>query len=1021
MKPLHLEIAAFGPFAGVEEIDFEEIEGRSLLLIHGPTGSGKTTILDAICFALFGDTSANEREAKQMRCDGALAGQSTYVVYEFSLGERRYRVQRFPEQEQAKKRGEGTTTIKHKAELWALEGSAAEGRETRLLASGASKVKEAVSDLFGFQSEQFRQVMLLPQGRFRQFLTASTREREKILEELFDSKSYAKVEIILAAKVKALDRKLNDERVLLDAILSRADVESLEALKEAIEVRLELRNTAESGFPQIEKAKTEADAALEKGRRDSDKFAEHTSARKGLSELENKETEIEEMRRKCANAVRTLPLNELDTGVRARAKETEKARKEAWETELLLKEAQNAHAIAKVKLETVREKDRSRGEKNQQLANLKSMMKRVERLDIALQDQEEAEAEDKACVHSLEESHDQLRTETKIHKEAQRVLGDAKEQSAKGEGLALERDRAQNTLEKKRKFVSSKDRLKQCNREKSDEERACAAMNCSVEERSTLLVSIEKDWQDGQAGALAQTLKEASPCPVCGGVEHPKPAVFDRKIPSTEELNTARKRVENARLAAKKQHEKALAASSKVEVEASVLSVLREELGEAEAPLAVYEKAVAEAEAALHASLQAEERGMAAQTRIEKSKKHIAEIEAAIVKKSESRVEAAKRLARTAALATELSENIPDGLKGTKPLGGAIDALEKLLKALQIELDEAQNMSDFTSKGLVRLQQKEEGAHKQFERAEALLRDEQEELVERCTAAGFGSIQEYREARLKGAELDALQKRVSEYDGNRKAATDRLARSKATVEGLEIPQIETLEAIAIHAGKAHKTAIERWVQLRADYLSASALKEEFESLQIKIAEIEKEWKVVASVSDLANGKVPPQKLSFQRFVLGAYLDEVLLAASERLMAMSNRRYRLTRQDQSRHRGRAGGLDLEVIDSYSGVSRSVTTLSGGESFLAALSLSLGMADVIQSYSGGCRLDTLFIDEGFGTLDSSALDLALNTLTELNTGGRLVGIISHVDELKMRIPTRLEVQTSSDGSTTRFVRG
>jgi exonuclease SbcC len=300
------------------------------------------------------------------------------------------------------------------------------------------------------------------------------------------------------------------------------------------------------------------------------------------------------------------------------------------------------------------------------------------------------------------------------------------------------------------------------------------------------------------------------------------------------------------------------------------------------------------------------------------------------------------------------------------------------------------------------------------------LLDHQEFFLKTVRAAGFTDVDDFRSAKKGPHEMDSLEQEIQTFHTSLESARDRLARAKEAADGLVPPDLEGIEKTAHEAKSRLQTALQREATLAESLKRVAKLAADYESCSLELAHEETRYAVVGRISEVANGH-NPVGITFQRFVLGALLDRVLVAASERLEIMSNRRYSLQRQSERADRRTSGGLDLEVVDSYTGRERPVSTLSGGESFLASLSLALGLADVVQSYSGGIRLDTIFVDEGFGSLDPEALDLAFRALVDLQSGGRLVGVISHVPDLRDRIDTRLEIVPDKRGSKARFVIG
>jgi exonuclease SbcC len=381
---------------------------------------------------------------------------------------------------------------------------------------------------------------------------------------------------------------------------------------------------------------------------------------------------------------------------------------------------------------------------------------------------------------------------------------------------------------------------------------------------------------------------------------------------------------------------------------------------------------------------------------------------------------AARAHATRRTVVEERGAEVPTELRTPEALQVAIEAARTKVKELTASLARAEHRARETGETHAQAIGKRDASKQAVSRAGKRAEDSRLDFEARCADAGFSSRAAYQKARAAIDQLEAIEKQVHEFHADLRAARERLRRAQEQTAEIESPDLDALSKASQLASSEYDAAVSEAARLKQVHESTAQLQRDFQSASTHAAEANAQYETVSRVAQIARGKLPP-KLSFQRFVLAALLDEVLVSASHRLIRMSRGRYQLARTEAAEHGGRAAGLDLVVTDTYTGTSRPVATLSGGESFLAALALSLGLADVVQTYSGGIFLDTLFIDEGFGSLDPDALDLALDTLTSLNAKGRLVGIISHVPELQARISTRLEVTPTEHGSVARFREG
>jgi len=368
----------------------------------------------------------------------------------------------------------------------------------------------------------------------------------------------------------------------------------------------------------------------------------------------------------------------------------------------------------------------------------------------------------------------------------------------------------------------------------------------------------------------------------------------------------------------------------------------------------------------------------------------------------------------------ERESTVPQELREGDKLKAELASATVLSQELEEVLEKAREAAAAAGREAERIDEAERAARETALLAGTRLEDDKAKLTERLKEAGFATQDEYILALRDAAALGHLERELRDFDQALAVAEDRAARTTGAVEGMERPAVagaeETLQAAQTVAEQAvaELTRLQETIRKQKDWLA------QLEEIENKLTDKEKEYAVIGRLAEVSNGQ-NPLRLSFHRFVLAALLDGVMLAANARLRKMSRGRYALKRMVDPLHRGAAGGLDIEIEDSYTGVSRHVATLSGGETFLASLSLALGLADVVQSYSGGIYLDTIFVDEGFGTLDPESLDMAMQALMELQTRGRLVGIISHVPELKERIEARLEILLTDRGSKTRWSAG
>ncbi len=873
MRPLAVTLQAFGPYAGRQHLDFAELHGAGFFLITGPTGSGKTTVLDAMSFALYGETSGGAegeggRTGASMRSDHAAPETLTRVVFDFALGADLYRAEREPEQERPRLRGEGTAKHTQEATLWRLRREA-DGRlaeDGAPLATGWTKVRAAAEELLGFRGEQFRQVVLLPQGRFQRFLEAHSGEREELLRTLFTTSHYTEIERRLREEASALQKELVAVTTRRDELLRQAEAPSLGDLAERCALLAVGAEEAAEHADEAELASQTAHDALAAGRRSRELLAELAAAEAEADELEGRAREVEAQGAELKAALRADAA--AHTARRAR------------ETTLSLAEAECTAEAAR---------------------------ERRARCDDRL-----------------------IATRATLDRE---------------EGRAALRERADEELRRLRGFTAANEELRAAAKAlqtateavKRGEREAEVAHDAWTAARETA-ATLERAHRAAQAGFLAASLRHGEPCPVCGSPHHPTPAEPPPEAPTERDLERA-------------------------EREAEVAHGRREAAADAR-------------------------------------------------RRAEAEVAAAS------ALLTEREQRLPTEYTDARVLQGAIARAEREASELREALLCAQREAQEAEVAAASERTALAAALEALERSATQAREAEVAHAERLAAAGFADEAARAAAERPPRVLEELRRLTEDYAGARLAAAERLRRARAAATGVEPPALDRLTDRALAAADAARSARSEAATLLA---AAQTAEKQLGRLRELLAEGERlteRYASVGALSDAANRR-NPRNLSLQSYILGALLDEVLAAASERLLRMTRSRYTLERSEARLGRRQAAGLEILAYDAWTGASRPVTTLSGGEKFMASLSLALGLAEVVQAQSGGIRLETIFVDEGFGSLDDDSLDLALATLMTLNEGGRLVGIISHVAELKERIDARLEVSTTTSGSSARFV--
>jgi len=1019
MRPIKLTMSAFGPFAGVQVIDFRDLGDKNFFLIHGPTGAGKTTILDAICFALYGVTSGAERKGKQMRSDHASSKLQTEVTLDFKLRGKIYRVTRRPEQERPAKRGNGLVQSQQEAEFLVHSDAPYEDGAWSIIESRWRDVTEKIEKLFGFSEDQFRQVVVLPQGQFRRLLVSDSREREKILETLFQTEIYRRIEEALKDAERETSDKLRDTNGRMQAILEQAAVASKEELDELRKKKGPLRKKILSYIEKARKAEKSANNKYSEGKKDFEKFEELEIAKSELKILDAKKGETE-AKKITLNAVRKAEtLLPEETTLNQRIEEATEAQQKLLNAQRSLKDARTVKKLAKIKLDSEKKREPDRKSVNKELLQLDALTIKVRVLD---ESKEQLILAEKDCSYRIKE-HEKAKSALE---NCRRKLEDKKETKTEAEktaaqvkALKVQLKEAKQILEERTKLEDAKKRFNTANKEYK-------SINSQVRNKDKELLkatkgfsSLEADWIDGQAAILASKLETGTPCPVCGSSEHPMPAHAKVDLPDETLLKNAREEVKEIREALKELGKKESSVYRKVSKYEAESESIKKNLGcNLSVALSVLDTKANELQGSLQNAEKANEGLKRLDDEINKLKvnekiflKELSEAEKGLH-------DATKVKDRTEATVLEQEKGVPESLRNTEDLNKAKSAAIEKDTRFRKAFEKAQETMNRAGEDFVRFEAECTQVQKAYKLATKHVNSCQNNFAKKLKSSGFNNQDDFIMAKEHISNIGALEEEIKFNEGNLKAAESRYYRALKGTKNLRLPDLVALEAVVKKMRGELERQIKEEVSLADELKQIDNCLDKLEKVNSEINKLDKCYAVVGKISDVANGK-NPKGIAFQRFVLAALLDDVLEIASKRLNIMSNGRFYLQRSIERGDRRSAGGLDLEVYDSYTGTNRPVSSLSGGESFLASLSLALGLADVVQTYSGGIHLETIFVDEGFGSLDAEALDLAVRTLIDLQGDGRLIGIISHVTELKERIDTRLEVITEKDGSAARFV--
>ncbi|MEU9440115.1 SMC family ATPase [Streptomyces sp. NPDC048304] len=992
MRLHRLDITAFGPFGGSQRVDFDALSAAGLFLLHGPTGAGKTSVLDAVCYALYGSVPGARQSGQGMhlRSDHADSRTRTEVRLDLTVAGRRLEITRQPPWERPKLRGKGTTV--DKAQTWLREyDSEAGGWQDR--SRSHQEIGEEITQLLGMSREQFCQVVLLPQGDFARFLRADAEARGRLLGRLFDTRRFADVEKRLAERRRATEARVRDGDAVLLADAHRMQQEAGDAMElpelapgdpgladavlgAAAVARATARErltVAHCRLTAAESAHAEARRALDDARelaRLQSRFAEARRRAERLQERAGTHHEDQRRMERSRKAEAVAPALEL-----RRAAEEEHRRAAAAETRARgLLPGSYADAGAAGLAAAARRAA-------EELGGLDAARRAERRLAELAEERSGLDRQEHADDDVLREADAWLAGWDTSRAALQSRVDAAQEAATRAEQLAVRREPMARRLEAARTRDQLAADLQDARR------RAEASGQRALDARAHWL-DLKEQRLNGIAAELAARLTDGEPCAVCGATEHPAPA---RKVAGHVDRETE-----------EQAHRASQQADRQRAEEERRLGVVREALAAATAEAGDTPTARLEAEAAELEEEYARARRAASALHAahEDLRRAEQERERRLADRQQAAVRAASRLTRRDTLERERAQLEAELAQARGSLGSVAARAEQLERQAALLTDAAD-------------------AVRAAEDAAQRLKDADARLADAAYRAGFDTPQEAAAALLDAAAHRELQHRLDAWQTEEAAVRAVLAEADAAAAAqrpsADLPAAERAAATAEHRLRAAASARDAAARCCAelDRLSARAT----EAVR-RLAPLREEYDRVARLAALTAGTSADneRKMRLESYVLAARLEQVAAAATARLQRMSSGRYTLVHSDDRTGRGRSG-LGLHVVDAWTGRERDTATLSGGETFFASLALALGLADVVTDEAGGVRLDTLFIDEGFGSLDDQTLDEVLDVLDSLRERDRSVGIVSHVGDLRRRIHAQLEVVKGRSGSALR----
>lgn len=1029
MKPVNLTIEAFGSYKNKVFIDFTTIEKHQLFVISGPTGAGKTTIFDAICFALYGSASGSDRENNDMlRSNYAADDVSTRVDFTFDLKGKRYYIFR---QLGHIRHGNKTKTgdkygfyeIKDEQQVPCVE------RQI------VSEIDARVVELIGLTEKQFKQIVMLPQGEFRKLLISETKNKEEILRSLFETEKYNVLNHLLNEKRKSKARDFEQFEIRLSQtyedlkrlLENQTESETVKLLNETHFLMKDVADALETDIQYIQTSLGQYGERLEKQRQLSRKMAEDYQEKTRVNaQFEQLETHL--------NQLKDLK-NESDLWQRkvAQLKLAEKIKTvQPYEESMQLTQQKVTNIQAGVKLTRARLKtakdDLLHTEKSYQ--GLKNQETERDQLKIEIDAQkkwlsivENSEQmlkkvqASKEAVAKLSQSRASLKA---AYEKSQQEILRLKDIILKDEAKLLKDENINDALQKARdQYRLLKTYKDYCDRQAAAAQRQTEMTN-SYKNVYSEYEWMEKIWQENHAYQLALALKDNQPCPVCGSPHHPEKANTqhvetlsdDNRRILTERKDQAYQNLAKAQADMKALEPLLQESKHDLQREGFDLEHLQSQMND----MLTKGRRLKQGQEN-HQALKKKNQTDKAKLKDEESKLSKIEAEKAHIEKELNQENQAYISLKTA-YETEIKA-IPEALRTVSELKKSIEKLEDKSKAMTSAWEAIQSKIEQNKNALRDLENTLKFQADQAESLKAEYKAQGEVFYHKLAAIGLDSIELYQEKQMSDDQIEVLRRDIEGYEEAVKRHEHLIAELKLALESKVPVDLTQLKVAVDQAAEKADEAYQAYHKIEVLKNNLQARREEFLK-QVEIsAELEQSLATINHVYQVMHGD-NPKKISFERFIQIDYLEMIIEAANQRFKVLSEGKFTLVRSENLEMRGKQSGLSIDVYDSHTGMTRDVKSLSGGEKFLASLCLALGLSDVIQSYQGGISINMMFIDEGFGTLDEEALFKAIEALVQLKESGRYIGVISHVEELKNIFPVQLNVSKNPEGiSQAKFI--
>lgn len=1003
MMPISLTLSAFGPYPDTITIDFESFQEDGLFLITGPTGSGKTMIFDAMIFALYGKTSGQIRQTDSLRCDHALNEIPTFVEFSFSLHQQNYTIKRNP-----KYYLEGKKTPKQPSALLTLP----DGK----MVEGIKEVNQKMISLLGVDDQQFKQICMIAQGEFTKLIMASSDEREKVLRELFHSETYQKLEEKLKVHLKVYQDKydllLNKRKDLMQEL-------QVEDHQEYLSKQTKLIASQQKEYDDLKKDLDQKKQQLQLYRLQNQRLIQLKDLKQQFQDLKKQENDYQELNKTVDTLKKAQETNYLYISYIKQQKKLQTLNLNQEDFLKQLKKLEKDYQEKKVQANSLDYKQQTKEKLQNQIQETKQLINQIYQYQNDYQNLQTL----KQQYRMLDEEHKLFlkkkeKFENGLQRDQERIQSEQQIQS-KYELIKQQYVRLNEQKVKVHQLSDYYDQILKLNENKSDLQEDYTVVEKQVDHEKMQYNQMEKLYFRKQAGIFALQLKEDQPCPICGSLHHPHPAQIEKEDITKEKLDQQAKKVKQQEHRLQDILQKILLSNQKKEMLVKQTKQLSSELNiQEELSKEIFIKELG------HLSKD-EKRMKKEYLELQDELKYIQKLKksVALSLKDMSTYES-KELKQTQSLENiqvqihQLSGKLDDSMRQYE-IGEVNKNYQQVLKEyrqLSLEIETIQQDYEKVKNKYLEIKTKISSLNQQIIQEQEIY-DELDNKYHTALDA-FINEEEFLNLKTQINQISILEKKYQDYLISLKSLNEQIISLENEVKDSTYVDLSSLSEIIKEVNQQLREKNDDLEKLKIDYSLKEKMIKDIQKINQQLKKDEDTYQRYLDLYNLASGK-NNARVSIERYVLATYFENMLIYANVIMKQLSQGRYQLLRKDDAGKGRSQQGLELDVFDQESGNIRSIKTLSGGESFKAALSLALGLSRMVQDYAGGIELNTLFIDEGFGSLDSQSLDQAMNCLMELHHENKLIGIISHVSDLKDRIERQLVVERKQKQSVIQMI--